>query len=162
MIATHTRPATPNTVPRVNPNKNAIMTHPPQHNLRIPLRIHSCPSCHTDYHNRLAYRTNAARCFTVRAFVFAISHLFLLAHYFFYTFFTVTTFKPLYFIQKAHPICVPDSLVIASFTASLSLSLALCYFYHVQPSLYGAGSGCHAVTFQYDLAPVNSQRFNLF
>lgn len=63
MIATHTRPATPNTVPRVNPNKNAIMTHPPQHNLRNLLRIRNCPSCRTDYHNRLAYRSKCSTLF---------------------------------------------------------------------------------------------------
>lgn len=62
MIATHTRPVTPNMVPRVNPNKNVIMARPPQHNLRNLLHIRSYPSCCTGYRNRLV---SHSRCSTL-------------------------------------------------------------------------------------------------
>lgn len=50
MIAAHTRPATPNMVPRANPNKNVIMICPPYTVLEVVAML-QCPSNQFYFYN---------------------------------------------------------------------------------------------------------------
>ena len=56
----------------------------------------------------------------------SITSLFL--HNFFYAFIAVATFLPLYLVQKAHPVPVPDSFIVTSFAATLPVSFTSYYF----------------------------------